>query len=185
MDNVFLTTIQQKVDQWREAGYQGIEKETLNILKYNQRIGFLHKPQVEAFETYVYLKEIVGNKPTVEVVKSLFTSERDLILSLGLSEKEAFDLAYDKDRSKKIESLLQKQYNGIDYANQVYALTMGAGKTILAALFMLYDFVLSSYHPNDKRFGKNALVFAPDTTIIESLKEIKTLIIPEFYPRST
>src|SRR3989344_5987526 len=183
MDNVFLTTIQQKVDQWREAGYQGIEKETLNILKYNQRIGFLHKPQVEAFETYVYLKEIVGNKPTVEVVKSLFTSERDLILSLGLSEKEAFDLAYDKDRSKKIESLLQKQYNGIDYANQVYALTMGAGKTILAALFMLYDFVLSSYHPNDKRFGKNALVFAPDTTIIESLKEIKTLDYSRVLPK--
>src|SRR3989344_3902779 len=183
MDNVFLTTIQQKVDQWREAGYQGIEKETLNILKYNQRIGFLHKPQVEAFETYVYLKEIVGNKPTVEVVKSLFTSERDLILSLGLSEKEAFDLAYDKDRSKKIESLLQKQYNGIDYANQVYALTMGAGKTILAALFMLYDFVLSSYHPNDKRFGKNALVFAPDTTIIESLKEIKTFDYSRVLPK--
>ena len=183
MDNVFLTTIQQKVDQWREAGYQGIEKETLNILKHIQRIGFLHQPQVEAFETYVYLKEIVGNKPTVEVVKSLFTSERDLILSLGLPEKEAFDLAYDKDRDKKIESLLQKQYNGIDYANQVYALTMGAGKTILAALFMLYDFVLSSYHPNDKRFGKNALVFAPDTTIIESLKEIKTFDYSRVLPK--
>ena len=174
MDNVFLTTIQQKVREWREAGYQGIEKETLNILKHIQRIGFLHQPQVEAFETYIYLKKILSNKPTVDVVKSLFTSDRDLILSLGISEKEALDLAFDKDKDKKIEVLLQKQYNGIDYANQVYALTMGAGKTILAALFMLYDFVLSSYHPNDKRFGKNALVFAPDTTIIESLKEIKT-----------
>lgn len=183
MENAYLQAIQQKVSEWREAGYPDVEKETLNILKHIKRIGFLHEPQVEAIETYIYLKEVIGNKPTVEVVKSIFTNDRDLILSLGISEKEALDLAFDKDKDKKIEALLHKQYNGIDYANQVYALTMGAGKTILAGAMMLYDFVLSFYHPEDNRFGKNALFFAPDTTIIESLKEIKTFDYSKVLPK--
>ncbi|MEK7172757.1 MAG: DEAD/DEAH box helicase family protein, partial [Patescibacteria group bacterium] len=62
---------------------------------------------------------------------------------------------------------------------------MGAGKTILMAAMITYDFVLSFYHPEDKRYAKNALVFAPDTTIIESLKEIKTFdytrVVPKEY----
>lgn len=183
MENAYLQAIQQKVSEWREAGYPGVEKETLNILNHIKRIGFLHGPQIEAIETCIYLKEVIGNKPTVEVVRSIFTNERDLILSLGISEKEAFDLAFDKDKDKKISELLHKQYNGIDYANQVYALTMGAGKTILAGVMMLYDFVLSFYHPDDNRFGKNALIFAPDTTIIESLKEIKTFDYSKVLPK--
>lgn len=183
MDNAYLQAIQQKVSEWREAGYPSVEKETLNILRHIKKIGYLHAPQLEAFETYVYLKEVVGNKSTVEVVKSIFTSELELILSLGISEKEALKLAYDKDKEKKIAELLNQQYNGIDYANQVYALTMGAGKTILAGVMMLYDFVLSFYHEQDNRFGKNALIFAPDTTIIESLKEIKTFDYSKVLPK--
>lgn len=183
MDNQFLQTIQQKVALWREDNYKGVEKETLNILSCIKRIGFLHKPQIEALETYIYLKEIIGNKPSLDVAKFVFDNEKDLIMSLGLSDKEVAELAWDKNRQQKINELLHKQYNGIDYANQVYALTMGTGKTILAGVMMLYDFVLSYYHPEDSRFGKNALVFAPDTTIIESLKEIKTFDYTKVLPK--
>ena len=56
-------------------------------------------------------------------------------------------------------------------------------KTILMATFLIYDFVLSYYHPDDARFAKNALVFAPDTTIIESLKEIKTFDYSKVLPK--
>jgi hypothetical protein len=183
MDNVLLQTIQQKVSSWRISEYKGSQRETINILNHIKKIGFLHAPQVEALETYIYLKEILGNKPTVEIVKSLFDNEKDLILSLGLSEKEALDLAFDKDKDNKIQDLIYKKYNGIDYPNQVYALTMGAGKTILMGTMMLYDFVLSYNHPEDKRFAKNVLVFAPDTTIIESLKEIKTFDYTKVLPK--
>ena len=183
MENVLLQTLQEHVSKWRLSDYKGIQKETYNILNHIKRIGFLHAPQVEALETYIFLKEVVGNKPTIEVVKSLFDNERDLILSLGISEKEAFELAFDKDKDQKISELLHKKYNGIDYPNQVYALTMGAGKTILMGTMMVYDFTLSFYHPDDRRFGKNALVFAPDTTIIESLKEIKTFEYSKVLPK--
>jgi len=182
MDNPFLQHIQQKVAAWRDDGYKGVKRETLNILTHIKRVGFLHKPQVEALETYIYLKEIVGNKSSLEVFKSFFSSERDMLLGLGIPKDEAFDLLDDK---KKIEELMADRFGVSDYPNQVYALTMGAGKTILMAVMATYDFVLSFYHPDDKRFAKNALVFAPDTTIIESLKEIKTFdytrVVPKEY----
>jgi len=182
MENPFLQHIQQKVAAWRSENYKGVERETLNILTHIKRVGFLHKPQVEALETYIYLKEVVGNKSSLEVFKSLFDSEKDMLLGLGVSRDEAFDLLGNK---AKIEELMADRFGVSDYPNQVYALTMGAGKTILMAVMATYDFVLSFYHPNDKRFAKNALVFAPDTTIIESLKEIKTFdytrVVPKEY----
>ena len=183
MENPFIIAVQNKVSDWRDNGYQNIEKETLNILTHIKKIGYLHEPQVKALETYIYLKEILGNKSSVEIVKAVFDNEKDLISSLGLTKEQAYELVFDKDKEEKINKRIHEQYNGIDYANQVYALTMGAGKTILIGTMMLYDFVLSFYHPEDKRFAKNALVFAPDTTIIESLKEIKSFDYTKVLPR--
>lgn len=180
MENPFLQHIQQKVALWRDGNYKGVEKETLNILTHIKRVGFLHKPQVEALETYIYLKEVVGNKSSLEVFKSLFENKKDMLLGLGISKEQAFDLMDDEG---KIAELTEDRFGVSDYPNQVYALTMGAGKTILMAVMMLYDFVLSYYHPEDKRFAKNALVFAPDTTIIESLKEIKTFDYSRVLPK--
>lgn len=182
MENPFLQHIQQKVAAWRDDGYKNIERETLNILTHIKRVGFLHKPQIEALETYIYLKEVVGNKSSLEVFKSLFENEKDMLLGLGVSRDEAFDLLGNKE---KVEGLMADRFGISDYPNQVYALTMGAGKTILMAVMATYDFVLSFYHPDNKRFAKNALVLAPDTTIIESLKEIKTFdytrVVPKEY----
>lgn len=182
MENPFLKIIQKQVADWRIGDYRGIERETRNILSHIKRVAFLHAPQVEALETYIYLKEVVGNKPSLEVFRSSFGSELELIRSLGVSDKEALELVYDKDKGAKIQAILEEQFGQSDYANQVYALTMGSGKTILMAVMMLYDFVLSYYHPKDGRFAKNALVFAPDTTIIESLKEIKTFDYAKVLP---
>jgi len=180
MENSFLQQIQQKVSDWRNENYRGVKRETLNILNHIKRVGFLHKPQIEAFETYIYLKEIIGNKSSLEVFKSLFTGEKEMLLALGVSKDEAFDLLGKKE---KIGELLAESFGESDYANQVYALTMGAGKTILMSVMMIYDFTLSFYYPDDERFAKNALIFAPDTTIIESLKEIKTFDYSKVLPK--
>jgi len=183
MDSLFLQNIQKQVEKWRADGYKGVHKETENILAHIRRVAYLHGPQIEALETYIFLKEIIGNKPSVEVFKQSFEDEKELIKALGLTDKEAFDLAFDKKKDEKIQAILDEKFGTSDYANQVYALTMGSGKTILMAVMMLYDFVLSFYHKDDERFAKNALVFAPDTTIIESLKEIKTFDYSRVLPR--
>ncbi len=179
MENQFLQNTQKKVREWRDGGYKGIEKETENILAHIKRVGFLHSPQIEALETYIYLKEVAGNKPSGEIFRTLFADEREMLLAL-VSKEKAFDLIGD---TKAIDKLIEERFGKSDYVNQVYALTMGSGKTILMATMCLYDFVLAYCHPDDKRFAKNALVFAPDTTIIESLKEIKTFDYSKVLPK--
>jgi hypothetical protein len=180
MENTFFGRLQHKISNWREENYRGLEHETLNILDNIKRVGFLHQPQVEAIETYIYLKEVAGNKPSREIFESLYDSEKEKLLGLGISRDQAFDLIGDQ---KRINELMEERFGKADYPNQVYALTMGAGKTILMATMCVYDFVLSFYHPDDKRFAKNALIFAPDTTIIESLKEIKSFDYSKVIPR--
>jgi type III restriction enzyme len=183
MDSVFIQKIQEKVATWRAADYPGVYDETRTILRYIKGVHFLHKPQVEALETYIYLKEVEGNKHSLELFRASFSNELEFLRALGISDSEALDLAYDVKKGEKIQTLLEGKFGASDYANQVYALTMGAGKTILMATMMLYDFSLSFYHPDDERFAKNILVFAPDTTIIDSLKEIKTFDYTKVLPR--
>jgi hypothetical protein len=125
----------------------------------------------------------VGNKPSLEVFRSSFENELEFLRALGISDKDALELVYDKKKDEKIQAILEEKFGASDYANQVYALTMGSGKTILMATMMLYDFVLSYHHPDDERFAKNILVFAPDTTIIDSLKEIKTFDYSKVLPK--
>ncbi len=185
MKHVLLNALTSSISAWRETKYSGILPESQNILRHIKKVAFLHQPQIEALETYIYLKEVLGNKPTYLAMRSLFPSDRELIMALGLSQDEALELAFDPEKDSKINKILYEQFGKLDYANQIYALTMGSGKTILMGTMILYDFVLSYYHPDDNRFAKNVLVFAPDTTIIESLKEIKnfeySLVLPKEY----
>lgn len=188
MDSTFLENIQKKVSEWREQEYRGAFKESVNILNYVKRVGFLHEPQIEALETYVYLKEILNNKPTAEIFKDSFVKKSDMLRSLGVAERIISEIVESDNRDTRIAEIIKEKFGAEDYANQVYALTMGAGKTILMATFLIYDFVLSFYHKEDIRFAKNALIFAPDTTIIESLKEVKAFldntpdkVVPKMY----
>ncbi len=178
---IFIDTLKTKVSLWKDGGYEGVYSETLNILKYVTGNGYLRQPQIEAFETYVYLKEILGNKPMPSIFNEILPKE-ELIKNLWLSPEQMMDIVLWK---KKIEEFIDTENEASDYSNQVYALTMGTGKTVLMTVFMLYDIVLSYHHPEDARFARNFVVFAPDTTIISSLKEIKsldtTLVIPKEY----
>ena len=191
MDNLFLQNIQKQVDLWRNNGYPGVYRETENILAHIKQVSFLHAPQIVALETYVFLKEVLANKPSVEVFKQSFEHEIDFLQALGFSDSQILVLMKDtKDnKEQQIQAILKEKFGDSSYPNQIYALTMGSGKTILIAVMMIYDFVLSYYHKDDQRFAKNALIFAPDTTIIESLKEIKTFnyarVLPTEYENIT
>lgn len=181
--------LQKKVTAWRDDGYQGIYPETRNILSHIQNNNFLHEPQREALETYIFLKEVMNNAPIPEIAIDLADGNKEFLKVLGF-EQGVIDLWDDLSKEKRTERLKQKLaekgFAEYGYANYVLALTMGAGKTILMGVLMMYEFILSFKHPEDKRFAKNALVFGPaDTGIVEVLKEIKTFdytsIIPAEY----
>ena len=184
---LFVQELQHRVRQWREDGYNGIYPETRNILAHIESNNFLHEPQREALETYIYLKEIQNNRPVPEIVADFSGESTDFLKVLGF-EQGVIELWGDLSKEKRTERIQKKLeelgFAEYGYANYVLALTMGAGKTILMGVLMMYEFVVSFHHPEDTRFAKNALVFGPaDTGIVEVLKEIKTFDYGSVIPR--
>jgi hypothetical protein len=59
---------------------------------------------------------------------------------------------------------------------------MGTGKTILMATCIFYEFLLANKWRKDAAYCQNALVFAPDKTVLQSLKEIQTFDIAKVVP---
>ena len=151
--------------------YQALLPETQNILRHIRRVEWLRPPQVDALELYVYLKEVRGNPTTQQLYRDVLLGDIEGKSALELTADELERLQAAKAQIETIEETLM----GVDYPNAIYSLAMGTGKTILVAAMIFYEFILSWKHPNDPRFAKNALVFCPDLTIIESLREIQEL----------
>ncbi len=73
----------------------------------------------------------------------------------------------------------------LKYPSYIFALAMGTGKTTLIGTMIATEFAMAFRYP-DSDFMKNALVFAPGTTIIGSLRKISdvpydTILPPSLY----
>lgn len=165
---------------------------TRKYLDYNDKSinpdAFLRKPQFEALEMYVFLKEFMDNKHVHEIF-SLWKERQDMFSERSYyapSSTKMGQLSFYDEESEQYDEVFNfmKKY-AEDYPNYIYALTMGVGKTILMATCIFYDFLLASKYPKDSRFIHNALVFAPDRTVRQSLREIETFdrsrVIPKEY----
>lgn len=164
------------------------------FLNYNDKSinpnAYLRKPQFEALEMYVFIKEFFSNRQ----VSSIF---EDYMEKRSCFADDSFYAHPDaKTGQYTFLELGAEQYKAIFkemkkvseiYPNYIYALTMGLGKTTLMATCIFYEFLVANKNPKDKRFCHNALVFAPDKTVLESLREIitldKTLVVPPEYAR--
>lgn len=164
---------------------------TRKFLAYNDSEdnphAFLRKPQFEALEMYVFVKEFMNNKQVYEIFDD-WRHKRDRFsdASYYAVDKGGQIRLFDAPTEKQTDTLFKqmKKYCE-DYPNYIYALTMGLGKTILMATCIFYEFLLAKKYPRDKRFCHNALVFAPDKTVLQSLREImtfdKTKVVPMEY----
>lgn len=170
--------------------YNDLTKKFLAYNDANERsAAFLRRPQFEALEMYVFIKEFLNNQQVYEI----FDDWRNL--EGRFSERSYYSLTKGDqllltDATTEIQTdVLFKQMKKYrePYPNYIYALTMGLGKTILMATCIFYEFLLAKKYPKDQRFVHNALVFAPDKTVLQSLREIvtfeKTLVIPPEYAR--
>src|SRR6266404_1542024 len=148
---------------------------------------FLRRPQFEALETYVFLKEFAENRHVHQLFEEWAKNEGIFteFVTTGLTDQgQATLLPY-------MELHGQDQYQAIfnnlkarsrDYPNYIFALTMGTGKTILMATCIFYEFLLANKWRKDSSYCQNALVFAPDRTVLQSLKEIQTFDIAKVVP---
>lgn len=165
---------------------------TRKFLAYNDPAenpgAFLRLPQFEALEMYVFLKEFLENRQVTDIFDEWRKREGVFSDRSYYSVRKGQLVFGDEFTEKQTEAVFCKMRKfQEDYPNYIYALTMGLGKTILMATCIFYEFLLANKYPKDKRFVHNALVFAPDKTVLESLREIvtfdKTKVVPPEYAR--
>ena len=146
---------------------------------------FLREPQFEALEMYVFLKEYLSNRHVYEIfadwhAKKNGFEERS---NRGIEQLELFGDLNDQQYNAVFNYIRRSGVRG--YPNYIFALPMGTGKTILMATCIFYEFLLANKFPKDPDYCHNALVFAPDKTVLQSLKEIQIfdmgLVVPPEY----
>nr|GEV52265.1 ATP-dependent DNA helicase PcrA [Tanacetum cinerariifolium] len=163
----------------RELSDFKLKVEVVDILR-DRGSGYLRLPQYEALEMYVFLKEFCGNAPLHQVFrdwresKGPFEGRQRFTLKRGASGDGTLGL-FEEEDAKAFDLAFQRlTENPAEYANYIFALTMGLGKTILMGTCIFYEFLLANKYPKDERFAHNAIVFAPDKTVLTSLREIQT-----------
>lgn len=167
---------------------------TKQILDFNdpelRGDAYLRQPQFEALEIYVFLKEFGENRHVHTLFSEWAKNEGvfDGFTTTGADRQGQgtllgfLELEGDEQYADIFARLSERARS---YPNFIFALTMGLGKTILMATCIFYEFLLANKFGKDQRFCKNALVFAPDKTVLQSLKEIQTLdlglVVPPEY----
>lgn len=167
---------------------------TKKFLDYNDKSknpnAYLREPQFEALEIYVFLKEFCNNPQIYDLFDKWYNRFGDFAAETvytvnkgGAGQLSLFDLA--AVNYKAVFDAMRKV--ATSYPNYIYALTMGLGKTVLMATCIFYEFLLANKYPKDTRYCHNALVFAPDKTVLQSLREIVTMdkekVVPSEYCR--
>lgn len=149
---------------------------------------FLRKPQFEALEIYIFLKEYLDNARIEQIFKDWYdkTNRFAGAADVGfLGERSQSDLLTNVTKEQYEATYKIMDASRRAYPSYIFALTMGTGKTILMATCIFYEFLLANKFSKDMRFCHNALVFAPDKTVLQSLREIETLdlnlVVPPEY----
>lgn len=169
-------------------GYKQLSKQVLDFNDPELRTdAFLRKPQFEALEIYVFLKEF-GDNAHVHQLFQQWAKNEGLFADFqttGADRKGQGTLLpfMELEGEEQYQAIFAKlSERARTYPNYIFALTMGLGKTILMATCIFYEFLLANKFSKDTRFCKNALVFAPDKTVLQSLKEIQTFDLANVVP---
>ncbi len=201
--------LKQKVTEWKNKKYPSDFPALSEILSFNyeededgnKTTKYLRRAQIEALETYWYLRVVEKTPSMIEVYKKLIPDANELLKSLEieLTQEEVIDLSSsgqlidnvfekittDDDFVRKHNLETVRETLGLSYPSYILALAMGSGKTLLIGTIIAMEFCLSIEYQNNF-FIKNALVFAPGITILGALKEIsdysyERLLPPRFY----
>jgi hypothetical protein len=189
LDFAFFQFLWQFYQAYRGTIRSHYKKLTRKFLDFNNPEknpkAFLRQPQFEALEIYIFLKEFLGNAKVEEIFQAWF-EKRDWFAGRAegglIGNARQADL-FDKitqDQYKDVFAAMRK--NSRAYPNYIFALTMGTGKTILMATCIFYEFLLGKEFEKDARYCHNALVFAPDKTVLQSLKEIESFDLTRVVP---
>ena len=192
---------------WRKEGYPCQDYPLIGeVLRWQfegeagdrVHLKYLREPQFQSLELYWYIRLVLETPHIVELYKHYYDTTGDIrdfceAFGIPITDNEAM-LIQNVDAiinlvKEKPEFFKQK---GIDpvyeaislpYPSYIFALAMGTGKTVLIGTIIATEFAMALRYPEGS-FMKNALVFAPGTTIIESLREISDIPFDQILPPS-
>ena len=193
--------IQEKKNKWLLS-----DECTINdLIKYIRDKGQLRDTQIEAIETYLFLKIQGQNKPLWKLFSEGFFINGTDLSKRNINQtardfltvnKDAFAL-YDFARTKngtgsllpELENLIVDKpteldyvtiiksiFYNVSYADYLMSLPMGAGKTFLMAAFIYLDLYFADKEPDNKGFAHNFLVLIPSGLKSSIVPSLKTIL---------
>jgi len=192
--------IQQKKNEWLQSEDCTIR----DLVKYIRDKGHLRDTQIEAIETYLFLKIQGQNKPLWQLFsEGFFTNGPDLAkLDINQIAREyltqnknafaLFDFARQKNgngtyipeleklikanpASLDYDTIIKSIFYNVNYADYLMSLPMGAGKTFLMAAFIYLDLYFADNEPDNKAFAHNFLVLIPSGLKSSIVPSLKTI----------
>ncbi len=189
--------LKDKVTEWRGSNYKCNYPTIEEILEYSfisneigiQSLRYLRKAQIEALETYWYLRLVENTPKIIELYDKLYDNPKDKFEALGIKltdtlkdelifSGKGIDSIFERIKTdntfvKKNNLQAVQETLSLNYPSYILALAMGAGKTVLIGSIIASEFAMALEHEGN--FVKNALVFAPGKTILGALKEISNI----------
>lgn len=192
--------IQQKKNEWLQSDDCTIR----DLINYIRNKGHLRDTQIEAIETYLFLKIQGQNKPLWQLFsEGFFTNGTDLAkldinqiareyLSQNKNAFALFDFARQKNgngtyipeleklikanpASLDYDTIIKSIFYNVSYADYLMSLPMGAGKTFLMAAFIYLDLYFADNEPENKAFAHNFLVLIPSGLKSSIVPSLKTI----------
>lgn len=196
---MFRDMIQKRCKTW----YASDECTVKEQISYIMARGAMRDAQIEAIETYLFLKIACRNRPLPDLFKSgafntldldeeeLKSSTRDYLKSnpAGAAFYEFCKLSENEDSNiKKILKTIKDDptsldygrifddvFGGVTYTDYIFSLPMGAGKTFLMAAFIYLDLYFSMIDPDNPAFAENFIVIAPSGLKNSIIPSLKTI----------
>lgn len=197
---MFYELIKYKRNQWLQSQDCTIRP----MLQYIEQRGMMRDAQIEAIKTYLFLKiackglplyqlfsegyfnntEIYSEELTVETRQILDTNKAALALFQysRLKDKNNKQLAPELERFIRhhateidYEQAICDIFYGVTYADYLFSLPMGAGKTFLMAAIIYIDLYFAQNEPENPVWAHNFLILAPSalkSSIMPSLRSI-------------
>lgn len=192
--------IYEKKNQW----LQSADCTIVDLVKYIRDKGQLRDTQIEAIETYLFLKIKGQNKPLWKLfIEGFFTNGTDLSklninqaardfltenkyafalydfartkIEKGTLLPELEKLIIDKPTELDYETIIKSIFYNVNYSDYLMSLPMGAGKTFLMAAFIYLDLYFADNEPENKCFAHNFLVLIPSGLKNSIVPSLKTI----------
>jgi superfamily II DNA or RNA helicase len=188
--------ISAKKNQWLRSPDCAIT----GLIGYIKNTNKLRTPQIEAIETYLFLKIAGENKPLWQNFSEGFFNQAIDLNTLNINQQARdyflhntnalalYQFAQQANLQKLVASIIENPstldfdaiikslFYNVSYPDYLLSLPMGAGKTYLMAAFMYLDLYFAEREPDNKHFAHNFLVLIPSglkSSIVPSLKTIK------------